>query len=50
MSANQNSEIQMYTHILAKKYAISKTLIPIYFLKGLIYTHKFIYLMLIPKC
>ena len=30
MSANQNSGIQMSTHILAKKYAFSKNLIPIY--------------------
>jgi hypothetical protein len=39
-NANQNSGIQMSTHILRGKYAISKNLIPIYDLKGLISTHK----------
>ena len=45
MSANQNSGIQMSTHILAKKYTISKNLIPIYDPKGLISSHKGIHLM-----
>ena len=40
MSANQNSGIQMSTHMLAKKYVFSKNLIPIYDLKGHIFTHK----------
>ena len=45
MSANQNSGIQMSTHILANKYTISKNLIPIYDLKGLFSTHKAFNLM-----
>ena len=42
MSANQNSEIQMTTYILAKKYAIYKNLISIYDLKLLMST-KFLF-------